>query len=72
VLRLPRKSGQPFDLGFASFEFHPNERNAVLSGDLRMPDFIELDTSRNPTLIFAFGTQDDLSLTLHYINVYFA
>jgi peptidoglycan/xylan/chitin deacetylase (PgdA/CDA1 family)/SAM-dependent methyltransferase len=72
LLRLPRKSGEPLDLAFASFELQPDERNAVLSGDLRMPDFIELDTGQNPTLIFAFGTEDDLSLTLHYINVYFA
>ncbi len=72
LLRLPRKSGEPLDLGFASFELHPDERNAVLSGDLRMPDFIELDTRRNPVLIFSFGGQNDLSLVLHYINVYFA
>jgi peptidoglycan/xylan/chitin deacetylase (PgdA/CDA1 family) len=72
VLRLPRKSAEPFDLGFANFELHPGERNAVLSGDLRLPDFVELDTGRNPSLIFSFGTENDLSLVLHYINFYFA
>jgi peptidoglycan/xylan/chitin deacetylase (PgdA/CDA1 family) len=72
MLRLPRKSGDPLDLGFASFELHPDERNAVLSGDLRMPDFVELDTRRNPTLIFSLDAQNDLSLVLHYMNLYFA
>jgi len=72
VLRLPRKSGEAIDLSFASLELHPDERNAVLSGDLRMPDFIELDTSRNPTLIFAFDARNDLTLVLNYINLYFA
>jgi hypothetical protein len=72
LLRLPRKSGEPLDLGFASLELQPDERNAVLSGALRMPDFIALDTRRNPTLIFAFDAQNDLSLVLHYINLYFA
>jgi hypothetical protein len=72
VLRLPRKLGEALDLSFASLELHPDERNAVLSGDLWMPDFIELDTLRNPTLIFAFDARDDLSLVLHYINLYFA
>jgi peptidoglycan/xylan/chitin deacetylase (PgdA/CDA1 family)/SAM-dependent methyltransferase len=72
LLRLPRKSGDPLDLGFASFELHADERNAVLSGDLRLPDFIELDTDRKPTLILSFSTQNELSLVLHYLNVYFA
>jgi peptidoglycan/xylan/chitin deacetylase (PgdA/CDA1 family)/SAM-dependent methyltransferase len=72
LLRLPRKSGEPLDLGFASFELHPDERNAVLSGDLRMPDFMALDIGRNPILIFSFSAQNDLSLVLHYINLYFA
>jgi peptidoglycan/xylan/chitin deacetylase (PgdA/CDA1 family) len=72
MLRLPRKSGDPLDLGFAGFELHSDERNAVLSGDLRMPDFIELDTSRDPALIISFSAQTELSLALHYLNVYFA
>jgi hypothetical protein len=72
LLRLPRKSGEPLDLGFASFELQPDERNAVLSGDLRMPDFMYLDTSRDPTLIFSFSAQNDLLLVLHYMNLYFA
>jgi peptidoglycan/xylan/chitin deacetylase (PgdA/CDA1 family)/SAM-dependent methyltransferase len=72
LLRLPRKSGDPLDLGFASFELHSDERNAILTGDLRLPDFIELDTSRNPTLIVSFGTENEMSIVLHYINLYFA
>jgi hypothetical protein len=72
VLRVPRKAGDPLDLGFASFELHADDKNAVLSGDLRLPDFIDLDTARQPTLIFSFGTESDLALVLQYINVYFA
>jgi peptidoglycan/xylan/chitin deacetylase (PgdA/CDA1 family)/SAM-dependent methyltransferase len=72
MLRLPRKAGEPLDLSFAHFELNSEAPNAVLSGDLHLPDFIELDTSRQPTLILYFGTQRELSLVLHYLNVYFA
>ncbi len=72
LLRLPRKSGDPLELGFASFELQSDQRNAVLSGDLRLPDFIELDTSRKPSLVISFGTESELSVVLHYFNLYFA
>jgi hypothetical protein len=72
VLRLPRKSGDPRELDLAAFELHPADGNAVLSGNLTMPDFIELDTACEPALVFTFGAEAELSLALHYLNLYFA
>lgn len=72
ALRLPRQFGAPRDLDFATFELHPEDRNAIISGNLTMPDFIELDTTHRPALIFTFETKADLFLVMHYLNVYFA
>jgi hypothetical protein len=72
ALRLPRKSGAPLEIVFADLKFGKDDRNAVANGELALPDFIELDTSQRPRLVLFFDTGADLSLTLHYLNVYFA
>jgi peptidoglycan/xylan/chitin deacetylase (PgdA/CDA1 family)/SAM-dependent methyltransferase len=71
-LRLPRKSGSPLEIIFASFKLSGDERNAVASGELAIPDFIELDTKQKPQLLLFFDTEEDFSLVIHYLNVYFA
>ena len=72
VLRLPRKSGDPIEVDCGAFVLHPADRNAVISGDLRVPDFIGLATDQQAVFAISFDTDADLSLTFDYINVYFA
>ena len=72
ALRLPRRGVPPLEVPLASFVLRPGERNAVASGPLVLPDFIELDTTQSPQFAVFFDTDEDLSLTFHYLNCYFA
>jgi peptidoglycan/xylan/chitin deacetylase (PgdA/CDA1 family) len=72
ALRLPRHSGAPLEIGLAKFMLRSDERNAVASGEVPMPDFVELDTGATPHLLVFFDTEAALSLIIHYMNVYFA
>ena len=72
ALRLPRLSGSPFEVSLAKFVLRSDDRNAVLSGELPLPDFVELDTGAPPQLLLFFDTEAELSLVLHYLNAYFA
>ena len=36
------------------------------------PDFIELDTAQKPQLLLFLDSATDLSLAIHYMNLYFA
>ena len=72
ALRLPRRGADPVEVMLASFTLHSDERNATASGDLALPDFIELDTTQKPHLLLFFDTEADLSMVIHYFNVYFA
>lgn len=72
ALYLPRKSGDPVEVNCGAFELQPADRNAVISGDLRMPDFIELDTERQASFALSFDTDTDLRLVFDYLNIYFA
>jgi len=71
-LRLPRKDGHPQELSLANFELAPDDRNAIGSGTMALPDFVELDTSSRPKLLLLFEIGSDLTLSMHYFNVYFA
>jgi hypothetical protein len=71
-LRLPRKGGEPIETIFASFHLASDERNVTVSGELSLPDFVELDTTQKPHLLVFFDTQGDLSIVINYFNVYFA
>ncbi len=72
ALRLPKMNGPPLELPFAALKLGSSERNAVMQGDITLPDFIELNTRENPHLLVFFDTEQDLSLVINYFNVYFA
>jgi peptidoglycan/xylan/chitin deacetylase (PgdA/CDA1 family) len=72
ALRLPRKAAEPRQVNLVSFEIDDKDGNAVLSGDVTMPDFMDLDTSRSPEMLLCFNAAMDLAIVIHYINVYFA
>lgn len=72
AIRFPRKPQDSLETTFTTFELSGDDRNAVVSGDLTMPDFIDLDTTRKPQLLFFFSSESDLSIAIHYLNVYFA
>jgi peptidoglycan/xylan/chitin deacetylase (PgdA/CDA1 family)/SAM-dependent methyltransferase len=72
ALRLPRKDGQTRDLNVAQFELASEGRNANKSGELQLPDFVELDTQKVPKLLVFFDSKEDLILKLNYMNIYFA
>ena len=72
ALRLPQKGRLPAEIKIADFELSSDDRNALVSGDLVMPDFVDLDTFQKPQLLLTFGTESDLSMIIHYFNVYFA
>lgn len=72
VLRLPRRQGKPFEIAFTNFELSAGDRNYVSSGQLQLPDFIELDTTAQPQLLLTMDTSANLSIVMHYLNVYFA
>ena len=72
TLRLPRRSGDPVEVACGTFELQSSERNAVISGDLQLPDFIELDTDQQASFVLSFDAETDLTLVIDYFNVYFA
>jgi peptidoglycan/xylan/chitin deacetylase (PgdA/CDA1 family)/2-polyprenyl-3-methyl-5-hydroxy-6-metoxy-1,4-benzoquinol methylase len=72
VLRLPRVGKPPLEVPLASLTLRPEERNATISGNIAMPDFIDLNTMETPQFALFFDTDDDLSVVIHYLNCYFA
>jgi len=72
AIRFPRKLSNPIEIKCADFELSSDDRNAVVSGDVTIPDFIDLDTTRKPQLLLFFNAESDLSINIHYLNVYFA
>jgi peptidoglycan/xylan/chitin deacetylase (PgdA/CDA1 family)/SAM-dependent methyltransferase len=71
-LTLPDRTGGLRPVTLSNFHLFPEQRNAMVNGDLRLPDFIELDTSRSAELIIYLNAESDLTIILHYLNVYFA
>jgi len=72
ALRLPRVGNHAHTYPFSTFALSSQARNAVTSGRLSLPDFIELDTTQAPELAFTFDTREDFSLEINYLNCYFA
>jgi hypothetical protein len=71
-LRLPRQGGEPQDYPFANIELGVDDRNAVESGDISIPDLIEFDTREKPQFLLFLDISSDLSILINYLNVYFA
>lgn len=71
-LKLPQADGSTDGIVLANFVWHPEERNQLASGELRVPDFISVDLKSKPKLQFLFEIDTDISLTLQYLNVHFA
>ena len=71
-LRYPRRGLDPVEQIFTTLELSPDDRNAIASGELSVPDLVEFDTSARPQLLLFFETESELTITIHYLNVYFA
>jgi peptidoglycan/xylan/chitin deacetylase (PgdA/CDA1 family) len=72
TLRFPTRSETPIEVNLCTFTLQSDERNAIASGDFSTPDFIELDTNEKLHLLLLIDTEADLSMVIHYFNVYFA
>jgi peptidoglycan/xylan/chitin deacetylase (PgdA/CDA1 family) len=71
AVRFPRKAGPPLENTLATFDLQTAEGNSMVSGILPVPDFIELNKEEKPQLLLFFDTETDLSLIIHYMNIYF-
>jgi peptidoglycan/xylan/chitin deacetylase (PgdA/CDA1 family) len=71
-LRLPLRDGSVTESPFSSFVLEPHQGSAVVSGELAVPEFIYLDMQRPPQVLLSLECGSDLSITLHYLNLYFA
>jgi peptidoglycan/xylan/chitin deacetylase (PgdA/CDA1 family)/SAM-dependent methyltransferase len=72
ALILPTRNGEFNRISLANLELRPDLRNALGAGDLTVPDFINFNVAARPKLQLLFDIDSDLSLLLHYVNIYFA
>jgi hypothetical protein len=72
VLRLPQREGGDIDHDIAGYFLAPGRQSSAASGELKLPDINSADTARKPLVLFFFDLRQELTILVHYINLYFA
>jgi peptidoglycan/xylan/chitin deacetylase (PgdA/CDA1 family)/2-polyprenyl-3-methyl-5-hydroxy-6-metoxy-1,4-benzoquinol methylase len=71
-LLFPCRDGSQRRFGLKPFDIGADQRAVVSTGDFRLPDFIDIDERARPEIRLHFDASAPLSLTLDYMNLYFA
>lgn len=72
ILRLQKRGGKTEELVLTSFDLGRDDRTVTMAGTVTLPDLVDIDTGSGAHLMLFFDTTADLSLVIHYLNVYVA